>query len=167
MHGMPIGFLTGVRKYKEKARLSPKEVVFLGIRDYEEYEEKWLAERKMSYYHAKDCADEKFEEIYDEIEKLFDQDLSREPYFMSFDIDGMCGDYFKSTGTCAPGGLSEKFVVDCFEKFLPLCCGMDFSEVAFSLTKHKNPEQNVTDKETFRRLFETAVRAASSRKFTF
>ena len=81
----------------------------------------------------------------------FNHKPDQSKYWISFDIDGVDGDQFQSTGTDEGNGLSLDFTYKFFEKFTPRTVGMDFTEVNFELTEGKT---RAKDEQTFRELFE-------------
>lgn len=72
-------------------------------------------------------------------------------YWISFDIDSIDADQFKSTGTAEGNGLSIEFISKLFETFTSRSIGMDLTEVNFELT---SGQARNTDEQTFREIFE-------------
>ena len=69
-------------------------------------------------------------------------DGKKHPYWLSFDIDGVCYTHFKSTGTPESKGISIDFMLRFFETFVPEAVGMDFTEVNFLLSKKEDTEKD-------------------------
>lgn len=86
-----------------------------------------------------------------EIEGYFFPDGKKRPYWISFDIDGVCYTNFKSTGTPESKGIPIEFMLKFFETFIPESVGMDFTEVNFLLTKG---EDTLNDMKTIKVLFD-------------
>ena len=76
-------------------------------------------------------------------------------YWVSFDIDGVDGKEFGSTGTCELQGISMDYIRAFMQRFLPRSIGMDFTEVNFELAK--NQEMLMNDESTFREIIELIV----------
>ena len=55
--------------------------------------------------------------------------------WISFDIDGLDANEFKSTGTPEDKGLTWEFVKEFLKEALPHCVGMDLTEVNFERTE--------------------------------
>lgn len=151
-HGMPLAYLSGiVPLYKHwKCMDMSRDIVYFGIRSYEEEEEALLREKQTLVFEPQDCQLEALESMHRTIHHYFNHHADSK-YWISFDIDGVDGDSFKSTGTAEGNGISLEFAYRLFERFVPETLGMDFTEVNFELstglTRHN-------DEQTFRELFE-------------
>lgn len=96
-----------------------------------------------------------------EIEKYFFPDGQKEPYWISFDIDGVDGGEFASTGTPEAQGISLSFMMKFLEAFIPDSVGMDFTEVNFL---QSDEDQAEIDMLTVRLLIEKIVSTVHHRK---
>ena len=96
-----------------------------------------------------------------EIEKYFFPDGQKEPYWISFDIDGVNGGEFASTGTPEAQGISLAFMMKFLEAFIPESVGMDFTEVNFL---QSDEDQAEIDMLTVRLLIEKIVQTVHHRK---
>ena len=110
-----------------------------------------LIDRKIPWYESKLCQPERIPQIKEEVEKYFFPDGKKEPYWISFDIDGVDYQQFASTGTPENLGIPLDFMMTFFETFIPESVGMDLSEVNFRLSSGETTER---DKRTVRRLIE-------------
>ena len=89
-----------------------------------------------------------------EIEKHFFPDGKKEPYWISFDIDGVDKSEFASTGTPEGEGISISFMMKFLETFLPESVGMDLTEVNFL---QSDEDQAEIDMVTVRLIIEKIV----------
>jgi arginase family enzyme len=96
-----------------------------------------------------------------EIEKYFFPDGHKEPYWISFDIDGVDKSEFGSTGTPEGQGISLSFIMKFLEAFLPESVGMDFTEVNFL---QSDEDQAEIDMLTVRLIFEKIVQSVHHRQ---
>lgn len=112
-----------------------------------------IIDRKIPWYESKLCKPEFIPKIKKEVEDYFYPDgIKKEPYWISFDIDGVDYQQFASTGTPENLGIPLDFMMSFFETFIPESVGMDFSEVNFLLS----PDEKTTerDKQTIRSMIE-------------
>lgn len=82
------------------------------------------------------------------------KDSKKEPYWISFDIDGIDSAYFRSTGTPEGNGIKPQFMMKFLEAFLPEAVGLDFTEVNFSLTDGAETDK---DKESVKMYIEHMI----------
>jgi arginase family enzyme len=92
------------------------------------------------------------------------KDSEKQPYWISFDIDGIDSAYFKSTGTPEGNGIKPQFMMKFLEAFLPEAIGMDFTEVNFALTNGLETEK---DKQAVRGYMEHIFEVVQNRKFAY
>lgn len=135
MHGMPVGFLSGeMRDYNNNPLMNIRDITYFGIRSYEPEEKDLIDSQNVLVIDSVDCVAENMDHIKSQVENYFFPDGKITPYWISFDIDGMCASEFTSTGTPEFGGIKREFMMKFFDTFLPHSLGMDFSEVNFKLT---------------------------------
>lgn len=151
-HGMPLAYLGGeVPLHRHwKCVDMQKDLCYFGIRSFEEEEEKLVREREVLIFEPEDCKIEHLNKIHKSINQHFNHTPDTK-YWISFDIDGVDGNQFKSTGTCEGNGIKLDFAYKLFERFTPRTIGMDFTEVNFELTEGQTRRN---DEQTFRELFE-------------
>lgn len=159
LHGGPVAYLAGLAPYEKKAVLSLKDIVYWGLRQWEPEEKQLLDEKQIPWYKSELCEPEAIPQMKKEIEKYFFPNGRRndEPYWISFDIDGVTWEEFRSTGTPESRGIPLKFMMKFFDTFIPESVGMDFTEVNFRLSEG---EQTQKDKETVRLLMEKIIEIA-------
>ena len=136
-HGMPVSYLTGQNadfKHWNCMKLD-KDLLYFGIRSYEPEEKALIDKFKVPYFESADCKAEDIDKIEEKVLKYFKHIPNDTTYWFSFDIDGVCANDFKSTGTDEGNGINLLFIYTLFERFLPRTVGMDFTEVNFTLTK--------------------------------
>jgi arginase family enzyme len=134
--------------------LSLKHLIYFGIRSYEPEELKMIQKHRIPWYDSRVCHPDRIPDIKREIENHFFPDGQKEPYWISFDIDGVDKSEFASTGTPESQGISIAFMMKFFETFLPESVGMDFTEVNFL---QSDEDQAEVDMLTVRLLVEKIV----------
>ena len=95
------------------------------------------------------------------MERYFFPDDKKEPYWISFDIDGVDYQQFASTGTPENVGIPIDFMMSFFETFIPESVGMDLTEVNFLLSSGETTER---DKRTVRKLIEKITDVVHNQK---
>ncbi len=155
LHGMPVAALAGLMpQYGRKPVLSLKDLIYFGIRSYEPEEFKMIQKHRIPWYDSRVCHPDRIPEIKRDVEKYFFPDGKKDPYWISFDIDGVDKSEFASTGTPEGQGISLAFMMKFFEAFIPESVGMDFTEVNF-LTSDE--DQAEIDMLTVRLIIERLV----------
>lgn len=128
MHGMPVAISLGIdnniydknkpsdievawwEKLKtqnglETNSISPRDIVFVGIRDLENEEWDYIHTEKIKYYSPDDIKKANIEQLYNEILLYFnDYDL----LYVSFDIDSLDSELVPGTGTPVAKGLTKE-----------------------------------------------------------
>ena len=100
-HGMPLSFLSGLDYNKNfnfiKSRLNLENLMYVGIRDLDNFEKEILNQHKIKYVTVDNFNRNNFDNIYDFIE---DSD-----YHLSFDVDSIDPKFIPCTGTPVSDGL--------------------------------------------------------------
>ena len=135
IHGGPVAYLSGLQEYELKPVLSLKDIIYFGLRQWEPEEKQLLDDRNIPWFKSEECLAERMPEIKQKIEKYFFPDGKKVPYWISFDIDGVTHEEFRSTGTPESKGIPLSFMHRFFETFIPESLGMDFTEVNFRLSE--------------------------------
>ena len=161
IHGGPVAYVAGLTPYGKKPVLSLKHLIYFGIRQWEPEEMQLLIERQIPWYESKLCTPERIPQIKEEVEKYFFPDGKKEPYWISFDIDGVDYQQFASTGTPENLGIPLDFMIKFFETFIPESVGMDLTEVNFRLSSGETTER---DKRIVRQLIEKITDVAQNQK---
>ena len=161
IHGGPVAYVAGLVPYGKKPVLSLKHLIYFGIRQWEPEEMELLIERKIPWYESKLCTPERIPQIKEEVEKYFFPDGKKEPYWISFDIDGVDYQQFASTGTPENLGIPLDFMMKFFETFIPESVGMDLTEVNFLLSSGETTER---DKRIVRQLIEKIADVVHNQK---
>lgn len=156
LHGKPVAYLSGLAPYKKKPVLSLKHLIYFGIRSYEPEEINMVTTKRVPWYESKVCKPERIPDMKREIERYLFPDGKKEPYWISFDIDGLDQREFGSTGTPELGGITVDFMIRFFEAFLPEAVGMDLTEVNF--LRATNDDERERDMRTIRKLIEKIVK---------
>jgi len=102
LHGMPLSYLTGLEKdfFKDEKTnlLNTDNLLYLGIRDIDKYEEEIINEKNIKYLTSND--------INNNINKLNDVKIMTDNIHVSIDVDVLDPKYMKSTGTPVDNGIS-------------------------------------------------------------
>jgi len=113
-HGMPVSPLFGLMepwiKIKNKTLLQPNQFVYIGLRNVDEPEKKFIEQLGISAFYSQDVKTKGIDKIMNSITQN-----ENSIYHLSFDIDGLDKSYAPSTGTPEFDGLSlneGKYIVD-------------------------------------------------------
>ena len=113
MHGMPVAYLTGLENipnYKKFSVLKPKlcfnQIVYIGIRDLDEGEKKFLKDHNIMAYWSQDVKRIGILQIMKDILAKLDPAKNKN-FHLSLDIDGIDPEYAPSTGTIIEKGLND------------------------------------------------------------
>lgn len=106
-HGMPLAFLTGL-DYNPKFNfikniLPMKNILYIGIRDIDDYEKKIIDEKKINYISVNDLKKNNKSSMV-KINNFIDNS----PIHVSFDVDAIDPKYMPCTGTPVKNGLNIK-----------------------------------------------------------
>ncbi|TNV77192.1 hypothetical protein FGO68_gene7854 [Halteria grandinella] len=151
LHGGPVAYVAGLTQWGKKPVLSLKHLIYFGIRQWEPEEMVLIEQEKIPWYESKLCTVERLPQIKAEVEKYFYPDGKKQPYWISFDIDGVDYQQFASTGTPENQGIPLDFMLAFFDTFIPESVGMDLTEVNFLLSSGETTER---DKRIVRQLIE-------------
>lgn len=103
-HGMPLGFLSGLDTHEQlkfiNNKLPLKNLMYIGIRDIDEYERKVIQENNIKYITIQDLEWD-FEECVNDICQF----IKNDPIHISFDVDCMDISDVASTGTPVKHGI--------------------------------------------------------------
>lgn len=114
-------------KLKEMCSIAPKikpeDLVFIGLRDFEEPEEKYIERNNIKVYTVQELRTKGASKIADEVNHYLSQcDI----IYVSFDVDSMDPEMVsKGTGTPAPNGISPEEatkLLDIFASWTKTCC---------------------------------------------
>ena len=109
-HGMPLNYLTGLSKLNNidfiKQKLKFENLLYIGIRDVDDYEKKIIKKHKINVITIDDMKNKK-EESLNKINKF----VENSPLHLSFDVDVLDPSFIKCTGTPVKGGLDLESVI--------------------------------------------------------
>ena len=109
-HGMPLNYLTGLSKLNNidfiKDKLRFENLLYIGIRDIDEYEKRIINKYKINVITIDDMKNKKEESL-----KRINEFVDKNPLHLSFDVDVLDPKYMKSTGTPVKGGLDIDSVI--------------------------------------------------------
>uniref|UniRef100_A0A6C0JC81 Arginase n=1 Tax=viral metagenome TaxID=1070528 RepID=A0A6C0JC81_9ZZZZ len=114
VHGMPLSFLSGLTERTSKAseteeykfgfiknKLDLKNLMYIGIRDLDEYEKKIIKDNNIQVIKVDEFNCTEIYPTYLKIEHFIKDD----PFHISFDVDSIDPDIIPSTGTSVKSGL--------------------------------------------------------------
>jgi len=141
IHGMPVAFLTGLAKEQRKDmfgwiqdehRISPKKLVYIGLRDVDRGEKRILRENGIKAFSMHDIDRHGIGRV---MEMALGHIGTDTPIHLSFDVDGLDPQWAPSTGTPVRGGLTLRegdYIAECVHETGSLIA-MDLVEVNPSL----------------------------------
>lgn len=111
MHGMPLGFLTGLvhdaHRYPSMDWFKPcmdfKDIVYIGLRDLDTFEKEKITEHGIKAYTMHDVDQLGIGRVMDEIKEYF---AHKDNLHLSYDIDALDPMFAPHTGTAVRGGLT-------------------------------------------------------------
>ena len=111
LHGMPVAMAMGLVEHAGVAksfdwipRLSSKNIAYIGLRDVDAGEQKFLNDLGIIHYTANDVKRLGIGRVLNEIQFVMDPENNSE-FHISFDVDGIDPKFFPSTGTPVSQGL--------------------------------------------------------------
>ena len=122
IHGMPLAFLTGLCSdkpdkpfgwLKDDQKISPKKLVYIGLRDVDRAEKKILRDHGIKAFSMNDIDRHGIGKVMDMALGWIGSDT---PIHLSFDIDALDPMWAPSTGTAVRGGLTLRegdFIAEC------------------------------------------------------
>lgn len=152
MHGMPVAYLTGLEKIPNREKfkdiqpkLSFNNIVYIGIRDLDEGEKKFLKNKNILAYWGKDVKKIGIQKIMNDILSKLDPDNNKN-YHLSFDIDGIDPDFAPSTGTTSKNGLTDNDIYYICKKLRSTnrLQSMDMVEINPLIGSKKDVEKTLT-----------------------
>ena len=111
MHGMPLGFLTGLvedaQRYPSMDWFKPclgfKDIVYIGLRDLDTFEKEMIKKHNIKAYTMYDIDQLGIGKVMDEINEYFS---TKDNLHLSYDIDALDPMFAPHTGTAVRGGLT-------------------------------------------------------------
>lgn len=112
IHGMPLAFFFNLivdedakKAFEWVPDLKVENLVYIGLRDVDSGERKFIKELGITTYYAEDVAEMGIDKVLEEtLAQLCP--TGEESVHLSFDVDGLDPKYIPATGTPVPGGLS-------------------------------------------------------------
>jgi arginase len=109
-HGMPLSFICNITEMKMKwikNYLDPSKLIYLGLRDVDDFEKEIIKKYNITNYSASETI-ENLPDIMTEIStKIYDK-----PVHLSVDVDAFDPSLISSTGTPVDGGLQLEHFAD-------------------------------------------------------
>ena len=111
LHGMPLAFFFDLLKpgptkdlFNWVPRLKPENLVYIGLRDVDAGEERFIKELGITAFYAKDVKELGINKVMEStVAQLCP--TGNEDVHLSFDVDGLDPNFVPATGTPVPGGL--------------------------------------------------------------
>lgn len=111
LHGMPVAMAMGLlsdskirEAFKWIPRLSPKNIAYIGLRDVDSGEQKFLDDLGVLNFTAEDVKKLGIDFVLNEIQNKLDPNNDSD-FHISFDVDGIDPKFFPSTGTPVDQGI--------------------------------------------------------------
>lgn len=107
MHGMPVAVLLGTGNERlatlcgPSPKIKPKNICLIGIRSFEEGEERFLKALGVKIFYMKDVKERGFDSVMNEARSL----MKGHHYGISIDVDAFDPEEAPGTGTLATGGI--------------------------------------------------------------
>tara|TARA_B110000967_G_C18847335_1_gene542691 strand:+ start:361 stop:1143 length:783 start_codon:yes stop_codon:yes gene_type:complete len=139
LHGMPLGSLLGHDALFNFPQIKPDQLVYIGLRDVDQYEKKVIQDLGIRHYTVADIDRYSLKSI---LSKLYRESTA---IHLSFDIDALDPKYISCTGTPVANGLSYQDAVEIITTLRPKIISSDIVEF--------NPligDKKQTVKEAFR-----------------
>ncbi|MGX2966672.1 arginase [Ursidibacter sp. B-7004-1] len=128
----------------------PKDICFLGLRDFEPQEQALIEELSIPYYSTQKMRELGFEKVLTQVKQQFaDVDL----LYVSFDVDALDAGLISATGTPVSEGFTETEMTVLLEQLLDLPNLSVFEITEFNPTLSENAEEY----EMVYRLFRQAL----------
>ena len=137
LHGMPVAHLLGnghselVAILTKNPKLKPENIVYFGIRSFEEPEEEYLKSLGIKIYYQHMLSSSNFQELFlSEFERLGQQ--TQNNVGITLDLDGLEPNEIAAVGTPEANGINSQIFLDTIGK-------IDFSKlIAFEIAEY-NP----------------------------
>ena len=116
IHGMVLAFLTNIDRkfnYMTQQPLKTENIMYLGIRDLDEYEKEIIENKKIKYLTTSEINENKIA-TYEKIEEF----VGCDNLYISFDVDGLDPIHIPSTGTAVNSGININILYEILEKLL-------------------------------------------------
>jgi arginase len=150
MHGMPLGFLMGlvenVQRYPSmdwfKPCLNPSEIVYIGLRDLDEFEKVMIKKLGIKAYTMYDVDRIGIGRVMAEIEEYFKE---KQHIHLSYDIDALDPVFAPHTGTAVTGGLTFRegnFICEYLYNTGKMT-SMELVEININLAQHLDPKTTI------------------------
>jgi arginase len=145
LHGMPLSYLTGLDSDNRfeylNNKLDFKNLLYIGIRDIDEFEANIIKKYKIKYISP--------EQLNNNPEKCLQtihQFIKNDPIHISFDVDCMDPSLIPSTGTPVKNGLKLKettFILN--NLYFNNIVNMDITELNFKIGGKKGQEKSINN----------------------
>ena len=136
IHGMPVASFLGIDNLFNLPTINPSQLIYIGIRDIDEYEQTLLDTHNIEHYNMKYIQKYGIKDIINNISKI---DV---PIHLSLDVDAVDPTEFISTGTPVPFGLRKNDVWDIVTKLKKNLVSTDIVELNTNLSTNYTIKKN-------------------------
>lgn len=110
IHGMPVASILGLDNLFDMPTIKPHQLIYIGIRDIDPYEQKIIHELDIENYTMEYINKYGLTDILTSIRNI------DSPIHLSFDVDSIDPKYFASTGTPVENGLKLNDIYNIIER---------------------------------------------------
>ena len=136
IHGMPVASFLGIDNLFNLPTINPSQLIYIGIRDIDEYEQTLLDTHNIEHYNMKYIQKYGIKDIINNISKI------DAPIHLSLDVDAVDPTEFISTGTPVPFGLRKNDVWDIVTKLKKNLVSTDIVELNTNLSTNYTMKKN-------------------------
>lgn len=122
LHGMPLGSLLGHDPLFNFPQIKPEQLVYIGLRDVDPYEQQIIRDLNIESYTMDDINKHSLNDILSNVYK------NSEAIHLSFDVDALDPVYISCTGTPVKYGLSLNDATKIITKLKPKIISSDIVE---------------------------------------
>lgn len=145
IHGMPVAHLMGYGNrsltsiLNSSPKIKPENICFIGIRSFEEGEQKLIEKLKIKVFYMKEVEERSLDIIFKEAKEHITKNTSY--YGLSIDLDGIDPTETPGTGTPEPNGIHAQELCEALKRY----CQGDAKLLGAEITEF-NPHRDVEGK---------------------
>ena len=122
LHGMPLGSLLGHDNIYNLPTIKPEQLIYIGLRDVEPYEQKIIDDLNIESYSMKYLQNNSLKDV---LTNIYNRS---ETIHLSFDVDSLDPSVISSTGTPVKNGLTLEEATLIINKLAPKIISSDIVE---------------------------------------
>jgi arginase len=144
IHGMPLDILTKPDWKWEISKLKYEQIIYIGLRDCDDYEIKIIEDNKIRYWASNEINNlDNFNNHRSTFISLLNTITKNKKIHLSLDVDALDPEHIPCTGTSVPGGLSMNFVTDLISSLKGNIVNADIVELNLDLKTKKDQEKSL------------------------